>query len=157
LFSHASVRVRPAIQDLFEALKTWRPAASDKMQVTRPRREQRGVTANPVSPMPSNSNPPYADKEILYSFVGQGRAVPALRDVDVEEADGIALEFLFRRLVALDLGKARDAVALQAAVQRGACQMRDRGLKGIEAIVERQEGVLAEGDDDRLLLTGKHH
>jgi hypothetical protein len=30
--------------------------------------------------------------------------------------------------------------------------MRDRRLQGIEAIVERQERVTAEGDEDRLLL-----
>ena len=31
-------------------------------------------------------------------------------------------------------------------------QVRDGGLQGIEAVVERQQGVTAEGDDDRLLL-----
>jgi hypothetical protein len=30
--------------------------------------------------------------------------------------------------------------------------MRDRCLQGVEAIIERQERVPAEGDDDRLLL-----
>src|SRR5580704_2685770 len=34
--------------------------------------------------------------------------------------------------------------------------MRDRRLQGIEAIVERQERVTAEGDEDRLLLDREH-
>src|ERR1700730_12550164 len=34
--------------------------------------------------------------------------------------------------------------------------MRDRRLQGIEAIVERQERMAAEGDDDRLLLDRQH-
>jgi hypothetical protein len=34
--------------------------------------------------------------------------------------------------------------------------MRDRRLQGIEAIVERQERVPAEGDEDRLLLDREH-
>src|SRR5580704_5392556 len=34
--------------------------------------------------------------------------------------------------------------------------MRDRRLQGIEAIVERQERVPAEGDEDRLLLDRAH-
>jgi hypothetical protein len=32
--------------------------------------------------------------------------------------------------------------------------MRDRRLQGIEAIIERQERVLAKGDDGRFLLEG---
>jgi len=43
-------------------------------------------------------------------------------------------------------------VALQAAVQGRARQVRDRRLKRVEAIIERQQCVLAEGDDDRFLL-----
>jgi hypothetical protein len=30
-------------------------------------------------------------------------------------------------------------MALQAAVQRGACQVRDRRLQGIEAVIQRQQ------------------
>ena len=41
-----------------------------------------------------------------------------LGDVHVEEADGIALEALSLRLVALDVGQAGDAVPLEALVQR---------------------------------------
>lgn len=34
--------------------------------------------------------------------------------------------------------------------------MRDSSLQGIEAVVERQQGMLPEGDDDRLLLDRQH-
>ena len=43
-------------------------------------------------------------------------------------------------------------MALEAAMQRRARQMRDRRLQGVEAVVERQEGVRSEGDDDRLVF-----
>ena len=41
-----------------------------------------------------------------------------LGDVDMEEADRVALELLLVGLVALDSGKPRDAMPLQAAMQR---------------------------------------
>ena len=41
-------------------------------------------------------------------------------------------------------------MALQAAVQRRTGQARDGGLQGMEAVIERQQCVLAEGDHDRL-------
>ena len=47
-----------------------------------------------------------------------------LSDVDVKEPDRIGLEPGPSGLVALDVGQARDAVALEAAVQAGPCQMR---------------------------------
>ena len=75
-----------------------------------------------------------------------------LGDVDVEVADRIGLEGLLGRLVAGDLGQAADAVALQATVQGRPRQVRDRRLQGIEAVIERQQCVLAEGDDHRLFL-----
>ena len=55
-----------------------------------------------------------------------------------------------------NLGQAADAMPAQASMQRGARQMRDRRLQGVEAVVERQERVTAEGHDDRLLLGGEH-
>jgi hypothetical protein len=70
----------------------------------------------------------------------------------VEVADWVGLEALAGGLVAVGFGQARDAVALEAAMQRRARQVRDGGLQGAEAIVERQQGVTAEGDDDRLIL-----
>jgi hypothetical protein len=40
-------------------------------------------------------------------------------------------------------------VTLQTAMQRRAGQVRDGGLERVQAIVERQEGVPAEGNDNR--------
>ena len=74
-----------------------------------------------------------------------------LADVDVEEADRVALEAPFRRPLARVLGQAGDAVALQQPVQAGTGEARDRGLQGEQHIVERLQGLLAEGDDRRLL------
>ena len=52
------------------------------------------------------------DEEIELAFGGLH-----LGDVDMEVADRVALELLLGRLVALDLGQAADAVALQTAMQ----------------------------------------
>ena len=41
---------------------------------------------------------------------------------------------------------------LQAAVQGRACQVRDRRLKGIQTVIERQQCMLAKRDDESLLL-----
>ena len=67
-------------------------------------------------------------------------------------ADRIGLELALGGLVAFDLGQPADAVALQAAMQRRARQMRDGRLQGVEAIVERQQGMPSESDDDGLFL-----
>ncbi len=73
-----------------------------------------------------------------------------LTDVDVEVAGLVALE---QSLLALAGGPRNtgDAVALQAAVQRGAGEGRDRRLKGKKDVVEREAGLDA-GRDDRGLL-----
>ena len=47
-------------------------------------------------------------------------------------------------------------MALETAVQGRTDQVRYCGLKGVKAIVEWQQRVLAEGDDDRLVLDRKH-
>src|SRR5215204_3333218 len=73
-----------------------------------------------------------------------------LGDVEVEVADRVGLEALLARSLALGAGQAGDAVALQAAVQAGARQRRDRGLERVEAVVERQQRVPTEGDDHGL-------
>ncbi len=41
---------------------------------------------------------------------------------------------------------------LQTAVQRRARQVWDRRLKGIQAVIERQQRMLAKRDDDGLVL-----
>lgn len=78
-----------------------------------------------------------------------------LGNVDVEIADRIALELLLRRPVAIDIRQAADAVALQAAVQRGARQVRDRRLQRIEAVIKRQQRVAPESNDNGFLLDGE--
>src|SRR5262249_61530117 len=77
---------------------------------------------------------------------------PALRgsyfgDVDVEVADRVCLELALYAIAVPDVREPRDAVPLQAAVQGRARQMRDRRLKGIQAVVERQQRMLAKRDD----------
>ena len=78
-----------------------------------------------------------------------------LGDVDMEIADRIGLELALGRGFAFDLRQARDPVALQAAMQRRARQMRDGRLQRVEAVVERQQRMPSEGDDDGLLLDGQ--
>ena len=57
---------------------------------------------------------------------------PHFSDVDVEEADRIALELFLRRSVAFDVRQSTNTMA------KAAGQMRDGRLQRIEAIVERQ-------------------
>jgi hypothetical protein len=75
-----------------------------------------------------------------------------LGQVDMEEADRIAVELLPPGLVSLHLWQPADAMPFQATVQRGACQRWNRGLQGVQTVIERQERVLAKRDDDGLLL-----
>jgi hypothetical protein len=74
-----------------------------------------------------------------------------LGQVDVEEADRIGVELLGARLVPLDLRQAADAMAFQATMKRRASELRDGGLQGVQAVVERQQRVLAKPDDDGFL------
>lgn len=71
-------------------------------------------------------------------------------------ADGVIGKALCLGLVALHLRQAADAVPLQAAVKRRAGQVRDRGLQAVEAVVQRQQSMPAEGHDDGLLLWGQN-
>ena len=91
------------------------------------------------------------DKEIELALGGSN-----LRDVDMEIADRIGLELPLGRGLAFDLGQPRDSVALQAAVQRRARQMRDGRLKRVQAVVQRQQRMPAEGDDHRFFLDAEN-
>ncbi len=91
------------------------------------------------------------DEEVELALCGAD-----LGDVEVEVADGVGLELLALWLVASDLGQSADAVALEAAVQGRAGEVRDGGLEGVEAVVEGQEGVASEGDARRLVLDAEH-
>src|SRR5258705_1953360 len=73
----------------------------------------------------------------------------------MEEADRIDVEHLLAGLVSLDLRQPADAMPFQATVQRGASQLRNRGLQGVQTVIERQQSVLANRNDDGLLLRGQ--
>lgn len=60
--------------------------------------------------------------EFARAINGHEEIEPALRrlhlgDVDMEETDGIALELLFRRQIAVQIGKTADPMPLQAPMQ----------------------------------------
>lgn len=78
-----------------------------------------------------------------------------LSKIDVEVANGVRLELRSGRLVAIDIRQPADAVALQAAMQRGARQMWDRRLQRVEAIVQRQQCVASERHHHGFLLDRK--
>ena len=73
-------------------------------------------------------------------------------DVDMKIADRIGLEFAFGGGFAFDLRQPGDPVALQTPVKGRARQMRDGGLQGIKAVVERQQSMPSECNDDGLFL-----
>src|SRR4029453_6332777 len=75
-----------------------------------------------------------------------------LGDVDVEVADWVAFEGLLGCLVAGDLRQPTDTVTLEASMQGRPGEVWDGRLQGIETIVQRQQRMLAEGNDDRLFL-----
>ena len=79
-----------------------------------------------------------------------------LGNIQVKEADRVGLEAGALGLRAVRFRQASNAVALQAAVQRGAGQVRQGRLQGVEAVVERQERVAPQRDDDRLVLGAQH-
>ena len=75
--------------------------------------------------------------------------------IDVEVADRIPLELLPCGLVALGLRQSANAMAQKTAMQRGTRQLRNGGLEGIQAIVQRQQGVHAKGHADGFLFAPK--
>jgi hypothetical protein len=70
-------------------------------------------------------------------------------------ADRIGLELALGRSFAFDLRQARDPMALEAAMQRRARQVRDGRLQSVKAIIERQQRMPSKGDDHGLLLDGQ--
>ncbi|GAP24937.1 hypothetical protein GLF_1819 [Gluconobacter frateurii NBRC 101659] len=73
------------------------------------------------------------DEEIQLAFSSLD-----LGNIDVKKADGIAFEALAFGLVSFDVRQPGDPVALKAAMQSRACQMRDAGLQGIKTVIQRQ-------------------
>jgi hypothetical protein len=89
-------------------------------------------------------------EQLLAAFFGLH-----FRKIDVQVADGVVLNLLsghaqpiFRQ------GQAADAVALKATVQGRTRKVRNRGLPGVEAVVEGQQRVAAKSDG---LLLGREH
>jgi hypothetical protein len=74
------------------------------------------------------------DEEIEFAFGGSN-----LGNIDVELSNRISLELPLRRRFPFNLGQPRDSTAPQAAMQGRAGQMRNRRLKRVEAVVERQK------------------
>src|ERR1039457_2715627 len=78
-----------------------------------------------------------------------------LRNIDMKVADGVLPKLLPGWLVAFHIGQPADAVPLKTPVQRRAGQLRNRGLERVEAIVQRQQRLLAEGNCYRFLFLGQ--
>jgi hypothetical protein len=62
-----------------------------------------------------------------------------LSQVKLEVADGVGLELCPHPLVAVDIGQPADAMTSVAAMQAGACQMRDGRLKAFEYLSSRYQ------------------
>jgi hypothetical protein len=62
------------------------------------------------------------------------------------------LNFLFGGRFAFDLRQPRDRVPLETPMKGRARQMRDGGLQGVKAVVERQQRMPSERDEDGLFL-----
>lgn len=76
--------------------------------------------------------------------------------IPMEAVNRIDFGLLDDGLGARALGQAGDAVALHAAVQRRSRQRQDCRLKAGETIVQRQQRMLANGDDGRRFFDRKH-
>ena len=75
---------------------------------------------------------------------------------DMELANRVGLELALGRGFAFDPRQPRYPVALKTTMQRRARQMRDRRPQSKKAVVKRQQGMLPEGDDHRLLFNGEN-
>src|SRR4051812_16417708 len=80
--------------------------------------------------------PVHGHEEVQLAFLGAN-----LGNIDVEVADGIALERLLGGFVAGDLRQSADAMALKASVQSRAGEARYRRLQSVEAVIQRQQRV----------------
>jgi hypothetical protein len=80
---------------------------------------------------------------------------PHLCQVDVDVPERIGPE-LTTWWWALEARQAADTVALEKPMQRGAREMRNRRLKSVEAIIERQSCVTTERYYQRFLVARKY-
>jgi len=79
-----------------------------------------------------------------------------LGDIDTEKVDRVGFEPHLRLLVSTHLRLSADAMSMKTAVQGRARQLRDRCRKSVEAVVERPEGMSAEGDNHRFPIDRKN-
>lgn len=77
-------------------------------------------------------------------------------NIDVKKADGIAFEALAFGLVSLDVRQPGYPVTLKAAMQGRTCQMRNAGLQGIKAVIQRQQRMPAKRHDHRFVRLGQN-
>ena len=79
---------------------------------------------------------------------------PDIRGVDVETSDPVVFRDLRRFAVPLHIREAADPVSLIQPVEPGTAKMRHHELQGVQAVVERQQGVNPEADT-RAFLFGR--
>ena len=79
-----------------------------------------------------------------------------LGNVDVEDADGVALELVPLGFVAFDCWQPLDPMTLDAPVQRRPRQVWDGRLKGVKAVFQRQQRVAPKRNHCRLFVFGQH-
>jgi hypothetical protein len=91
------------------------------------------------------------DEQLEFAFFG-----PHFGDLDGEGADRIGLKLFPLRLIAFQIRQAAEAMALKAPMQGRSCQVRQRGLQGLQAVIQWQQGMLAEGDYQGFFLPGQY-
>ena len=124
----------------------------DLVRHSRDQRGEEGRRSNPVGFVDQLDEGEFAsavnaDKEEQFALCRLH-----LGNVDVEVADRVGFELLFGGLVAFDIRQPSDAMPLQTPMQRRSGQMRQCCLQRVEAIVERQQRMLAERHDDSFIL-----
>ncbi len=86
--------------------------------------------------------------------VGLALAGADFTDIDVQVANRVTLERLLLAFLAASLGKLTDPVSLIKPMQARSGKRRDLSLKRMKAVIERQQGLLPEGDG-RSFLQGR--
>jgi len=74
-----------------------------------------------------------------------------LSNINMEVADRVAFEGLLAGFVAGDLQQSADPMMFETSMEGRPGQVRDSRLQGIEAVVQRQPRVLAEGNESLFL------
>ena len=110
---------------------------------------------------------PFGEGHLAGAIEGHQEVLPPffrvpLGNIDGQLAHGLVLDLLFSRRLPVLVPRqaadtvALDTVALKTAVQRRARQVREGLLPGVEAVVERQQRVLAESDGHDFFFRREH-